>query len=67
MVGLVAMFVPGFGFFISLIGSLACSVLAFVIPALCHLSLFGEEMPRYLSSPPPPNAYTPGELYSLSV
>ena len=40
-----AAFVPGFGFFISLIGSLACSVLSFVIPALSHLALFRDSMP----------------------
>ena len=42
-----AAFVPGFGFFISLIGSLACSVLSFVIPAMSHLALFRESMPRW--------------------
>lgn len=43
---LAAMFVPGFGAFISLIGSLACALLAFVIPAFCHLRIFGATMPR---------------------
>ena len=39
-------FVPGFGAFISLIGSLACALLAFVIPAFCHLRIFCDTMPR---------------------
>lgn len=43
---LMAMFVPGFGAFISLIGSLACALLAFVIPAFCHLRIFGKDLPR---------------------
>jgi len=41
---LVAMFVPGFGNFISLIGSLACALLAFVIPTICYLKIFGSEL-----------------------
>jgi hypothetical protein len=49
-----AAFVPGFGFFISLIGSLACSVLSFVIPALSHLALFRDTMPRRLFFVPRP-------------
>lgn len=47
---LMAMFVPGFGAFISLIGSLACALLAFVIPAFCHLRIFGDTMPRWVSA-----------------
>ena len=43
-VGLVATVVPGFGVFVSLIGSLCCAVLAFVIPTLAHLRLFGHEL-----------------------
>lgn len=45
---LVAMFVPGFGNFISLIGSLACALLAFVIPTVCHLKIFGKTLPWYV-------------------
>lgn len=43
-IALVAAGVPGFGLFISLIGSLACASLSFIVPALCHLILFKTEM-----------------------
>jgi len=45
-VAFVAASVPGFGDFISLIGSLCCGLLAFVIPATCHLCLFNNELSR---------------------
>lgn len=44
---LIAMFVPGFGSFISLIGSLACALLAFVIPTICYLKIFGDSLNRW--------------------
>lgn len=37
LTGLIAMNVPNFGLFLGLIGSLACSALAFVFPALFHM------------------------------
>lgn len=43
-VGILATSVPGFGTFISLIGSLCCASLAFIVPALCHLVLHRNEM-----------------------
>ncbi|KAK3259329.1 hypothetical protein CYMTET_31666, partial [Cymbomonas tetramitiformis] len=39
--------VPGFGIFISLVGSLCCALLAFVFPALFHMRVFKEEMPAW--------------------
>eukprot|EP01025_Chloroclados_australasicus_P021905 TRINITY_DN22838_c0_g2_i2.p1 TRINITY_DN22838_c0_g2~~TRINITY_DN22838_c0_g2_i2.p1 ORF type:complete len:437 (+),score=36.36 TRINITY_DN22838_c0_g2_i2:160-1470(+) len=44
LISIVAISVPAFGIFIALIGSLCCSLLAFVIPSACHLSLFGNEL-----------------------
>lgn len=49
-VALVAVSVPAFGDFISLIGSLCCGVLAFVIPATCHYALFSSELTRWQKS-----------------
>jgi len=46
-IALVAAGVPGFGLFISLIGSLACASLSFIVPALCHLILFRTDMNWY--------------------
>ena len=43
-IALVAAGVPGFGLFISLIGSLACASLSFIVPALCHLILFRSDL-----------------------
>ena len=43
-IALVAAGVPGFGLFISLIGSLACASLSFIVPALCHLILFKRDL-----------------------
>lgn len=43
-IALVAAGVPGFGLFISLIGSLACASLSFIVPALCHLILFKSDL-----------------------
>eukprot|EP00891_Asterochloris_glomerata_P007096 jgi/Astpho2/7096/Aster-01925 len=39
----VAVAVPGFGSFISLIGSGACATLSFTVPALCHMLIFRSE------------------------
>lgn len=44
VIALIAAGVPGFGLFISLIGSLACASLSFIVPALCHLLLFRADI-----------------------
>ncbi|XP_072963560.1 amino acid transporter AVT3B-like [Typha angustifolia] len=43
-VSLVAMLVPNFADFLSLVGSSVCVVLGFVLPSLFHLKVFGAEM-----------------------
>jgi|UniRef100_A0A2N9HSG2 proton-coupled amino acid transporter len=44
VVSLVALLVPNFSDFLSLVGSSVCVVLGFVLPALFHLLVFKEEM-----------------------
>ncbi|XP_075656470.1 amino acid transporter AVT3C-like [Castanea sativa] len=44
LVSLVALLVPNFADFLSLVGSSVCVVLGFVLPALFHLLVFKEEM-----------------------
>lgn len=44
VVSLVALFVPNFADFLSLVGSSTCCVLGFVLPALFHYLTFKEEM-----------------------
>ncbi|KAL2610140.1 hypothetical protein R1flu_028713 [Riccia fluitans] len=39
----VAVMVPGFGVFISLVGSTACALLAFVVPAVLHMRVLWNE------------------------
>lgn len=43
-VSLVALFVPNFADFLSLVGSSVCVVLGFVLPALFHLMVFKQEL-----------------------
>lgn len=43
-VSLVALLVPNFADFMSLVGSSVCCGLGFVLPALFHLLVFKEEM-----------------------
>jgi proton-coupled amino acid transporter len=43
-VSLMALLVPNFADFLSLVGSSVCIVLGFVLPALFHLLVFKEEM-----------------------
>ncbi|XP_039820987.1 amino acid transporter AVT3C-like [Panicum virgatum] len=43
-VGLLAMLVPNFADFLSLVGSSVCVVLGFVLPAVFHLKVFGGEI-----------------------
>lgn len=44
VVSLVALLVPNFTDFLSLVGSSVCSLLGFVLPALFHYIVFKEEM-----------------------
>ena len=44
VVSLVALFVPNFTDFLSLVGSSVCVVLGFVLPALFHLMVFKQEL-----------------------
>ncbi|KAL6652217.1 hypothetical protein ACP70R_011142 [Stipagrostis hirtigluma subsp. patula] len=44
VVGLMAMLVPNFADFLSLVGSSVCVVLGFVLPAAFHLKVFGAEI-----------------------
>ncbi|KAL5058262.1 hypothetical protein RYX36_029866 [Vicia faba] len=44
VVSLVALFVPNFADFLSLVGSSVCVVLGFVLPALFHCMVFKEEL-----------------------
>lgn len=46
LVGLIAISVPGFTTFIAFVGSFACSSLAFILPAACHLVLFRDKLSR---------------------
>ncbi|KAJ6835785.1 amino acid transporter ANT1 [Iris pallida] len=39
-----ASYIPGFGAFISLVGSTVCALLSFVLPALFHLTLMGSHL-----------------------
>ncbi|KAL9327203.1 hypothetical protein ACSQ67_007848 [Phaseolus vulgaris] len=43
-VSLVALLVPNFADFLSLVGSSVCVILSFVLPAMFHYSVFKEEM-----------------------
>ncbi|KAK8949874.1 hypothetical protein KSP40_PGU016819 [Platanthera guangdongensis] len=44
MVAMVASYIPGFGAFISLVGSTVCAMLSFVLPATFHLVLMGSDL-----------------------
>ncbi|PKA60388.1 Lysine histidine transporter 1 [Apostasia shenzhenica] len=44
LVAIVASVVPGFGDFISLVGSTVCALLSFVLPATFHLVLMGAKL-----------------------
>ncbi|GAV57270.1 Aa_trans domain-containing protein [Cephalotus follicularis] len=41
---IVASCVPGFGTFVSLVGSTVCALLSFVLPAIFHLSILGSSL-----------------------
>ncbi|OVA10749.1 Amino acid transporter [Macleaya cordata] len=42
--GVLALCVPGFGVFVSLVGSTVCALLSFVLPALFHLIFMGSSL-----------------------
>ena len=42
--GVTAMTVPKFGLFINLVGSVACTILAFIVPVLCYNKAFENEI-----------------------
>eukprot|EP00850_Spirogloea_muscicola_P005451 SM000025S08346 [mRNA] locus=s25:87422:93248:- [translate_table: standard] len=44
LTAVLAVKVPGFAAFISLVGSTVCAMLAFVLPAIFHLHIFGDEL-----------------------
>ena len=48
LVGFIAVSVPGFELFVSFVGSFACSSLAFILPAWCHLVLYHGKLSRML-------------------
>jgi len=44
--GVTAMTVPKFGLFINLVGSVACTILAFIVPVLCYDKAFENELTK---------------------
>lgn len=50
VVALVALSVPNFADFLSLVGSSVCCTLGFVLPALFHLRVFREDMSRWATA-----------------
>ncbi|KAF4701603.1 hypothetical protein FOZ63_012985 [Perkinsus olseni] len=44
LIALMGMNVPNFGLYLSLIGSVCCTLLAFILPALFHLNRPGKRM-----------------------
>ncbi|CAL9145109.1 amino acid transporter ANT1 [Musa acuminata AAA Group] len=44
VLSMLASFVPGFGNFVSFVGSTVCALLSFVLPAMFHLTIIGSEM-----------------------
>ncbi|KAJ7542689.1 hypothetical protein O6H91_09G006800 [Diphasiastrum complanatum] len=44
IIGFVAVLVPGFGVFISLVGSTVCALLALVLPAIFHIHIFKDDL-----------------------
>ena len=43
-----AVFTPNFGYFISLIGALGCSSLAYILPAAFHLRILAPQKPTWV-------------------
>ena len=46
LTGIVVILVPGFADIMSLIGATCCTLLAFIMPALCHLTLFRPDLSK---------------------
>ena len=46
LTGLIVLKVPNFGQLMALVGASCCTLLAFIMPALCHLVLFRKEENR---------------------
>ncbi|KAL4197996.1 hypothetical protein AMTRI_Chr03g43680 [Amborella trichopoda] len=44
VLAIIASFVPGFGAFISLVGSTVCALLSYVLPSLFHMRLLGSDL-----------------------
>jgi len=44
LTGIIVLEVPNFGDLMALVGASCCTLLAYIMPALCHLSLFKNEM-----------------------
>jgi len=44
LTGLIVILVPRFADLMALIGATCCTLLAFIMPALCHLALFGRDL-----------------------
>jgi len=45
--GLIVIVIPNFANLMSLIGATCCTLLAFILPALCHLILFKDDLNRF--------------------
>lgn len=50
LLSLVASFIPGFGSFISFVGSTVCALLSFVLPAMFHLTFLGSSIGLFRKS-----------------
>eukprot|EP00088_Acartia_fossae_P004214 TRINITY_DN11794_c0_g1_i10.p1 TRINITY_DN11794_c0_g1~~TRINITY_DN11794_c0_g1_i10.p1 ORF type:complete len:522 (+),score=67.77 TRINITY_DN11794_c0_g1_i10:78-1643(+) len=44
LTGIIVMEVPNFGDLMALVGASCCTLLAYIMPALCHLALFRDEL-----------------------
>ncbi|WOL12026.1 amino acid transporter ANT1 [Canna indica] len=44
VISTLASFIPGFGYFVSFVGSTVCALLSFVLPAIFHLTFLDSEM-----------------------
>lgn len=44
VMAVLASLIPGFGEFVSLVGSTVCALLSFVLPAVFHLTLMGSHL-----------------------
>jgi proton-coupled amino acid transporter len=44
LTGIIVLIVPRFADLMALIGATCCTLLAFILPALCHLALFRRDL-----------------------